>query len=325
VVWLFVVVFVVWGVDPIVVAAWRTTSGCRVAPRGGSGIPANARSGIVGVSAGPLGDTARTVQRLPAEPIMCRTDYLADADENTHDELTVNFIGADHVSMLYTFVDEGESAQSRSWSNVSGLFSLDSLHARGWLTTDEARDDPPLGATLDSLIIAQLNDSLRAMTARDSMSGGADEASSAATHVISLAHRRGRWFFEASAVEQCSACDNTYWTSVVSQPPPPSVVGMDSLSVPWAEVVRVRPSAVDAFTTASAGVVVVRDSTSLEVFRARDGRIAESMGVFPLTKEVRVVGAKWFQGAELARWRDTLVSQLAHTTLRMRFRPRADY
>lgn len=275
-----------WEVHWIVAAAWNDRAGtCHVVADRDKSTPRAAREGIVGISVGP---GPRVEPRLPENPIMCLPDYLAEGDENTSDELVVTFVSPTHLGVRYTLTDEGESAATRSWQNFSAIASIDGIHRRGLLTADGEQYDPPIDTLILTRVFRQAEDSLRAHAANAADSDYVEHAVTR-TRVLMLRHEHGHWWFEPSFVDDCNACYNEYTTEVVNERPPAALVGFDSLTVPWTAIQRRMPRAIDAFTSPRGDVAVIRDSSALHVFRARGGRLRDSIATRPLSAATQQV------------------------------------
>lgn len=121
-----------------------------------------------------------------------------------------------------------------------------------------------------------------------------------------IARKQGKWTAQLASYDGAAngAADGaTYRLREVPLALPQSVVSHDELAVPWRDIVRVQPGAVDAFSSPNRDMVAVVTEQNIIIYPYADQWIPIPLMTLPLQPKESVVMIQWAMGSYVELWK----------------------
>ncbi|MFB6365968.1 hypothetical protein ACFCP7_18195 [Paenibacillus elgii] len=121
-----------------------------------------------------------------------------------------------------------------------------------------------------------------------------------------IARKQGKWSAQLASYDgQASgtAEGTAYRLREVPLALPQSVVSHDELAVPWRDIVRVQPGAVDAFSSPNHDMVAVVTEQNIIIYPYADQWIPIPLMTLPLQPKESVVMIQWAMGSYVELWK----------------------
>lgn len=117
-----------------------------------------------------------------------------------------------------------------------------------------------------------------------------------------IARKQGKWTAQIASYDS-EAGGTAYRLREVPLALPPSVVSHDELAVPWRDIVRVQPGAVDAFSSPNRDMVAVVTEQNIIIYPYAEQWIPIPLMTLPLQPKESVVMIQWAMGSYVELWK----------------------
>ncbi|NEN80727.1 hypothetical protein [Paenibacillus elgii] len=121
-----------------------------------------------------------------------------------------------------------------------------------------------------------------------------------------IARKQGKWTAQLASYDSPAngaAEGPAYRLQEVPLALPQSVVSHDELAVPWRDIVRVQPGAVDAFSSPNRDMVAVVTEQNIIIYPYADQWIPIPLMTLPLQPKESVVMIQWAMGSYVELWK----------------------
>ncbi len=137
-------------------------------------------------------------------------------------------------------------------------------------------------------------------------SGHAEPAADLSGKSWTISRKQGKWTAQIASYDEPStdaAGGPSYRLREVPLALPQAVVSHDELAVPWRDIVRMQPGAVDAFSSPNRDMVAVVTEQNIIIYPYADQWIPIPLMTLPLQPKESVVMIQWATGSYVELWK----------------------
>lgn len=207
--------------------------------------------------------------------------------------LTISWVGSDYVSMTDNYATQGPML---NYVTAPMILPLDAIAKDGYAEFIGGKTWIP--AVPENILQRDLEN---CVDDSDPESFTSREMLESAYQSWSIIRGRIRWIFQWGFNHGSGAARGYNATCPTSARPPAQLVGLDSLAVPWTEVLRRVPDAMTAFSAPDGSLVLVFTRQDVLAFRPIRRALGPATTKLTFGNETIVMG-QWALGVYVDRW-----------------------
>ncbi|KPV58181.1 hypothetical protein QJ48_17890 [Paenibacillus sp. A3] len=230
-------------------------------------------------------------RRNPAQPVV-RSEKLM-------------FAGNRYVAVTQTTAAKTSAAQSPAPQDYVWVKELEQLASGRQVPAPLSEPHVALRSVFAAAAVPVLKE-LKPAPPSAGLGHGEPAAADLSGESWTIARKQGKWTAQLASYDGTAngaAEGMTYRLREVPLALPPSVVSHDELAVPWRDIVRVQPGAVDAFSSPNRDMVAIVTEQNIIIYPYADQWIPIPLMTLPLQPKESVVMIQWAMGSYVELWK----------------------